>query len=82
MAPLLLDNALLLIGPRNQCNYTTIVGVYIDRSVACKQRHLHNHTVELVPANPNYAPIVVTEDMVILGRVIKIERNLLNDWQP
>ena len=78
MAPLLLDNALLLIEPRNQRNHTTIVGVYIDRSVACKQRHLHNHTVALVPANPNYAPIAVTEEMVIIiGRVIKIERNLV-----
>ena len=82
MAPLLLDNALLLIKPRNQCNHTTIVVVYTDRSVACKQLHLHNHTAALVSANPNYAPIIVTEEIIIIGRVIKIERNLVEDWQP
>ena len=60
----------------------TIVVVYIDRSVACKQLHLHDHTVALVSANPNYAPIIVTEEMIILGRVIKIERNVVEDWQP
>ncbi len=82
MAPFLLDNALLLIKPRNQCNHTTIVVVYTDRSVACKQLHLCNHTATLVSSNPNYAPIIVTEEMVIIGRVTRIERNLLNDWQP
>ena len=80
MAPFLLDNALLLIKPRNQCNHTTIVVVYIDRSVACKQLHLHNHSAALVSANPNYAPIIVTEEMVIIERVIKIERNFNSAW--
>ena len=27
-------------------------------------------------------PIIVTENMIIIGRVIKIERNLVEDWQP
>ena len=81
MAPLLLNNALLLIKPRNQCNHTTIVVVYINGSVACKQLHLHDHTAALVSANPNYAPIIVTEEMVILGRAIKIERNVVEDRQ-
>ncbi len=80
MAPLLLDNALLLIKPRNQCNHKTIVVVYTDRSVACKQLQLHNHTAALVSSNPNYAPIIVTEEMVIIGRVIKIERNFNSAW--
>ena len=82
MAPSLLDNALLLIKPRNQCNHKTIVVVYINGSVACKQLHLHDHSAALLSDNTNYAPIMVTEDMLIIGRVIKIERNLVNDWQP
>ena len=82
MAPLLLNNALLLIKPRNQCNHTTIVVVYIDRSVACKQLHPYSHSAALVSDNTKYPPIIVTEEMIIIGRVMKIEWNLVNDWQP
>ena len=82
MAPLILDGDLLLIEPGPQWKHKTIVAVYMDRSVACKQLHLHDNTSALVSANPNYAPIIVTEEMIIIGRVIKIERNLVNGWQP
>ena len=82
MAPLILDSDLLLIEPGPQWNHKTIVAIYMDRHVACKQLHLHDNTSALVSANPNYAPIMLTEDMVIIGRVIKIERNLVEGWQP
>ena len=84
MAPLILDSDsdLLLIEPGDQWKHKTIVAIYIDRQVACKQLHLHNHTVALVSANPNYAPIMFTEEMTIIGRVIKVERNLVEGWQP
>ena len=82
MAPFILDGDLLLIEPGPQWNHKTVVAVYMDRHVTCKQLHLHNHTATLVSANPNYAPIIVTEDMVIIGRVIKVERNLVEGWQP
>ena len=82
MAPLILDGDLLLIEPGPQWNHKTIIAVYMDRHVTCKQLHLHNYTATLVSANPNYAPIIVTEDMVIIGRVIKVERNLVEGWQP
>ena len=36
-----------------------------------KQLHLHDNTSALVSANPNYAPII-DEEMVIIGRVIKV----------
>ena len=78
MAPLILDGDLLLIEPGPQWNHKTVVAVYMDRHVACKQLHLNNHSVALISANPNYAPLMFTEDMVIIGRVIKIERNLVN----
>ena len=77
MAPLILDGDLLLIEPGPQWKHKTIVAIYIDRHVTCKQLHLHDNTSALASANPNYAPIIVTEEMVIIGRVIKIERNLL-----
>ena len=82
MAPLILDGDLLLIEPGPQWKHKTIVAIYMDRHVTCKQLYLHDNTSALVSANPNYAPIIVTEDMVIIGRVIKIERNLVEDWQP
>ena len=76
MAPLLLDGDLLLIEPGPQWKHKTIVAIYMDRHVTCKQLHLHDNTSALVSANPNYAPIIVTEEMVIIGRVIKIERKV------
>ena len=80
MAPFILDGDLLLIEPGPQWKHKTIIAVYMDRHVTCKQ--LHNHTAALVSANPNYAPIKVTGEMIIIGRVIKIERNLVEGWQP
>ena len=80
MTPLILDNDLLLIEPGPQWKHKTIVAVYMDRRVACKQLHLHDNTSALVSANPNYPPIIVTEEMVIIGRVIKIERHLVAGW--
>ena len=71
MAPLILDGDLLLIEPGPQWKHKTIVAIYMDRQVACKQLHLHDNTSALVSANPNYAPIMLTEEMIILGRVIK-----------
>ena len=82
MKPFILNNDLLLIEPGDQWNHKTIVAVYMDRHVTCKQLHLHDQGAALVSANPNYAPIILTEDMLIIGRVIKIDRNLVNDWQP
>ena len=82
MAPLILDGDLLLIEPGPQWKHKTIVAIYIDRHVTCKQLHLYDHGAALVSANLNYAPIIVTEDMVIIGWVIKIERNLVEGWQP
>ncbi len=80
MAPLILDGDLLLIEPGPQWKHKTIVAIYMDRHVTCKQLHLHDNTSALVSANPNYAPIIVTEEMLIIGRVIKIERNLVEGW--
>ena len=82
MEPLILDSDLLLIEPGDQWNHKTIIAVYMDRHVICKQLHLLNHSTALISANPNYAPITVTKEMIIIGRVIKIERNLVNGWQP
>ena len=82
MAPLILDGDLLLIEPGPQWKHKTIVAIYMDRHVTCKQLHLHDNTATLVSANPNYAPISATEEMIIIGRVIKVERNLVEGWQP
>ena len=82
MAPLILDGDLLLIEPGPEWNNKTVVAVFMDGHVTCKRLYLYDHSAALVSANPNYSPIVVTEEMVILGRVIKIERNLVEGWQP
>ena len=82
MAPLILDGDLLLIEPGLEWNNKTVIVIYMDRRVACKQLHLYDQNAMLVSANPNYAPITVTEEMIIIGRVIKIERSLVEGWQP
>ena len=82
MAPLILDGDLLLIEPGPEWSNKTVVAVFMDGHVTCKRLYLYDHSAALVSANPNYSPIVVSEEMVILGRVIKIERNLVEGWQP
>ena len=82
MAPLILDGDLLLIEPGPEWNNKAVVAVYMDGHVTCKRLYLYDHSAALVSANPNYSPIIVSEEMIILGRVIKIERNLVEGWQP
>ena len=82
MAPLILGGDLLLIEPGPEWNNRAVVAVYMDGHVTCKRLYLYDHSAALVSANPNYSPIVVTDEMIILGRVIKIERNLVEGWQP
>ena len=82
MAPLILDGDLLLIEPGPEWNNRTVVAVYMDGHVTCKRLYLYDHSAALVSANPNYPPLIVTDEMIILGRVIKIERNLVEGWQP
>ncbi len=81
MAPLILDGDLLLIEPGPQWNNKTVVAVYMGGHVTCKRLYPYHHSAALVSANPNYSPIIVTEEMIILGRVIKIDRNLVEGWQ-
>ena len=82
MVPLILDGDLLLIEPGPEWNNKTVVAVYMDGHVTCKRLYLYDHSAALVSANPNYSPIVVTDELIILGRVIKIERSLVERWQP
>ena len=77
MAPHILDNDLLLIEPGDQWNHKTIVAIYMDRHVTCKQLYLHDQSATMMSANPNYAPIMVMEEMMIIGRMIKITRTLV-----
>ena len=82
METLIIDGDLLLIEPGPQWNNKTVVAVFIDGQVTCKRLHLYDHSAALVSDNTKYPPIIVTEEMIIIGRVIKIERNLVNGWQP
>ena len=82
MVPLILDSDLLLIEPGPEWNNRAVVAVYMDGHVMCKRLYLYDYSAALVSANPNYSPIIVSEEMIILGRVIKIERNLVEGWQP
>ena len=44
-----------------------VVAVYMDGHVTCKRLYLYDHSAALVSANPNYSPIIVSEEMIILG---------------
>ena len=81
METLIIEGDLLLIEPGPQWNNKTVVAVYIDSEVTCKRLHFYDGSVALISDNTKYPPIMVTEEMIIIGRVIKIERNLVNGGQ-
>ena len=72
----------VLIEPGHQWNDKTVVVAYIDGEVACMQLYLYNHSAALVSDKTKYPPIIVTDEMIVIGRVIKIDRNLVENWQP
>ena len=82
METMIIEGDLLLVEPGNHWNNNTVVAVYIDGQVTCKRLQLYNHSAALVSDNRKYPPLIITDEMVIIGRVIKIERNLVDGWQP
>ena len=82
METLIVEGDLLLVEPGNHWNNNTVVAVYIDGQVTCKRLQLYDHSAALVSDNRKYPPLIITDEMIIIGRVIKIERNLVDGWQP
>ena len=44
--------------------------------VTCKKLLLENDHALLTPLNPSYDPIVVKDEMTILGKVIRVSKRL------
>lgn len=72
MAPRIEDGDLLLIQPGNNWNNGTTVIAHVEGEVTCKKLYLRNGHALLAPTNPNYNHIIVTEEMIIIGKVTKI----------
>ena len=71
MAPDIKDGDLLLIEPGDRWDNQDIVVAYVEGEITCKYLHLYDGYAMLVPANPTYQPTVVTDEMRIVGRVIR-----------
>ena len=63
-------------------NNKDMVVTYVDGEVTCKYVYLSNDHARLVPENRRHAPILVTEERPIIGRVIKIVKKVVKEWQP
>ena len=72
MAPKIEDGDLLLVKPGNNWNNGTIVAAYVDGEVTCKKLYLKNNHAVLTPTNSSYDPIVVTDEITIIGKVTNV----------
>lgn len=82
MAPMIMDKDLLLIEPGNSWGNGSIVAAYVQGEVTCKKLYIQDGHAILAPVNPNYSPIIVTHEITIIGKVIRVIKDLANGWQP
>ena len=75
MAPKIEHNDLLLVEPGHDWRDQHIVVVRVNGEFTCKHLHLYNDHALLVALNPAHKPIVVTDEVVIVGRVRKIVKD-------
>ena len=82
MSPRIENEDLLLIEPGNHWDNGTTIVAYINGEMTCKKVVLSDTQAVLVPENHQYPPIVVREEMHIIGRVTKVVKNFVEDWRP
>lgn len=67
---------LVVIKPQQTANHGDLVAVLIGDDATVKRISFDRDAVRLMPANPDYAPIVIdTEDAKVLGRVVGLIRD-------
>lgn len=82
MVPSIRDGDLLLIEPGNRWENKNIVVAWIDGEVTCKRLQMNHSPALLVPDNRDYKVIQVSDDTLILGRVVGRYEAFINGWKP
>ena len=82
MAPSISDGDLLLIEPGNLWKNKDIVIAWVDGEVTCKRLQLNHSPALLVPDNRDYKVIQVSDETLILGRVVGRYEAFINGWKP
>jgi repressor LexA len=73
------DGDLALIRPQETARNRDIVVALVDGEATLKRFYSEKRQIRLQPENPNYEPIIIkagSRDIVIVGRVVGIYRNL------
>ena len=73
---------LLLIEPGNRWENKDIVVAWIDGAVTCKRLQMNHSPALLVPDNRDYKVIQVSDETLILGRVVGRYEAFVNGWKP
>ncbi|MEQ1821849.1 MAG: transcriptional repressor LexA [Fimbriimonadaceae bacterium] len=70
---------IVVIKQQKTANHGDLVAVLIDGDATVKRIHFDRDAVRLIPANPNYDPIVIeSENAFVLGRVVGLIRDYDN----
>jgi SOS-response transcriptional repressor LexA len=82
MEPSIQDGDLLLIEPGNRWENKDIVIAWVDGEVTCKRLQMNHSPALLVPDNRDYKVISVSDETLILGRVVGQYKVHINGWKP
>ena len=82
MVPSISDEDLLLIEPGNLWENKDIVIAWVDGEVTCKRLQLNHSPTLLVPDNRDHKIIQVSDETLILGRVVGRYEAFINGWKP
>ena len=82
MEPSIHDGDLLLVEKGNRWENKDIVIAWIDGEVTCKRLQMNHSPALLVPDNRDYKVIAVSDETLILGRVVGRYEAFVNGWKP
>ena len=82
MLPSIKDGDLLLIEPGNHWDNKDIVIAWVDGKVTCKRLQINHSPALLVPDNRDHKVIPVSDETVILGRVVGRYEAFVDGWKP
>lgn len=70
----ILDGDYILVRQQNTANNGDIVAALIEDEATVKTFYKENGHIRLQPENPSYEPIIVEDDLTILGKIIGLFR--------
>jgi repressor LexA len=72
----ILDHDIVVVKPQETGNHGDLVAVLLGDDATVKRLNMDPHGVKLMPSNPNYKPIDVTEDNAkVIGKIVGLFRD-------